>query len=256
NYFEQQGVVIGSGLKRDQGRVNANHDAFTGKLRLGLKLTASRVKNTYAPVENGGGFTGGLFTHVAIYSPTFPIKTSTGSFFEIAGQTDVRNPVAMIHEISDQAPEDRLLGDASATVNLLSDLTAQTTVGVDINNSVRQTYYPRVSPTASGAGGIARQADLNLNNQNFQQLLTYAPHLGSSEVEVVGGYEYTHFDNKGFNAQSQGFITDQFGVSNLGSGTAATSPLPGSFENESQLVSFFSRANYGFANKYFLTGVL
>jgi TonB-linked SusC/RagA family outer membrane protein len=256
NYFEQQGVVIGSGLKRYQGRLNANHDAFTGKLRLGLNLTASRVNNTYAPVENGGGFTGGLFTNVAIYNPTLPIKTGTGSFYEISGQTDVRNPVAMIHEITDRAPEDRVLGNATGTLSLSSNLTAQTTLGVDINNSVRQTYYPRSSPTASGAGGIARQADLSLNNQNFQQLLTYAPHLGKSELEVVGGYEYTHFDNRGFNAQSQGFITDQFGFNNLGSGTAATSPLPGSYEDESQLVSFFSRANYGWANKYFLTGVM
>ena len=256
NYFDQQGVVRGTGLKRYQGRLNANHDAFAGKLRLALNLTASRVNNQYGPIENGGGFTGGLFTNVLIYNPTLPVRDSTGKFFEIAGQTDVRNPVAMIHEISDVAPEDRLLGNASGTISLLSDLTAQTTVGVDINNAVRQTYYPRSSPTASGPGGIARQADLSLNNQNFQQLVTYSPHFGSSELEVVGGYEYTHFDNKGFAAQSQGFVTDQFGPSNLGAGTAATSPLPTSFENESKLVSFFSRANYGYANKYFLTGVV
>jgi len=256
NYFDQQGVIIGSGLKRYQGRLNANHDAFTGKLRLALNLTASRVNNQYAPVENGGGFTGGLFTNVAIYNPTLPIKTATGGFYEIAGQTDVRNPVAMVNEIKDNAPEDRILGNASATLSLLSNLTAQTTVGIDNNDAVRSTFYPSNSPTASGAGGIARQAQLSLNNQNFQQLLTYAPHFGSSELEVVGGYEYTHTDNKGFNAQAQGFITNQFGVNNLGSGNALKVPAPGSYENESVLVSFLGRANYGFANKYFLTGVL
>jgi iron complex outermembrane receptor protein len=256
NYFDQQGVVIGSGLKRYQGRLNANHDAFTGKLRLALNLTASRVYNQFAPTENGDGFTGGLFTNVLIYNPTLPVRDSTGKFYEIPGQTDVRNPLALIKEINDNAPEDRVLGNASGTVQLLSDLTAQTTVGVDINNSVRQTYYPSTSPIASGASGIANQAELSLNNQNFQQLLTYAPHFGRSELEAVGGYEYTHFDNKGFGAQAQGFVTDRFGVDNLGAGTAAKSPLPYSFENESQLVSFFSRANYGFANKYFLTGVV
>ena len=44
NYFDQEGVVIGNGLKRYQGRLNANHDALSGKLRLGLNLMASRVK--------------------------------------------------------------------------------------------------------------------------------------------------------------------------------------------------------------------
>jgi iron complex outermembrane receptor protein len=256
NYFDQQGVVWGSDLKRYQGRLNANHDAFTGRLRLALNLTASRVYNQYAPLENNAGFTGGLFSNVLIYNPTLPIKTATGAYYEIAGQTDVRNPVAMIHEINDNSPEDRILGNASATISLLTDLTAQTTVGVDNNNAVRSTFYPSTSPIAAGANGIANQAQLSLNNQNFQQLLTYSPHFGRSELEVVGGYEYTHFDNKGFGAQAQGFVTNEFGADNLGAGTAALSPLPYSYENESQLVSFFSRANYGLANKYFLTGVV
>ncbi len=256
NYFDQQGVIWGSGLKRYQGRLNANHDAFTGRLRLALNLTASRVYNEYAPMENGGGFTGGLFTNMVIYDPTQPIKLSSGKYYEIPGQTSVLNPVALVHEISDNSPEDRILGNASATVSIMSNLTAQTTVGIDNNDAVRQTFYPSTSPIAVGASGIANQAQLTLNNQNFQQLLTFAPHMGRSEVEVVGGYEYTHFDNHGFGAQAQGFVTNEFGVNNLGAGTAATSPLPYSYDTESQLVSFFSRANYGFANKYFLTGVM
>src|SRR5438045_7336507 len=68
NYFDQEGVVIGNGLKRYQGRLNANHDALSGKLHLGLNLMASRVNNIYGPIENGGGFTGGLFTTVVIFN--------------------------------------------------------------------------------------------------------------------------------------------------------------------------------------------
>ncbi|HEY2855124.1 MAG TPA: SusC/RagA family TonB-linked outer membrane protein [Gemmatimonadaceae bacterium] len=256
NYFDQQGVIWGSGIKRYQGRLNANHDAFTGKLRLALNLTASRVLNDFAPQENGGGFTGGLFTNMVIYNPTLPIMTGAGKYYEIPGQTSVLNPVALIHEVSDQSPEDRVLANASATVSLRSDLTAQTTVGVDNNNAIRQAFYPSTNPIASGASGIANQSQLTLNNQNFQQLLTYSPHFGRSELELVGGYEYTHFDNHGFGAQAQGFVTNEYGVNNLGAGTAATSPLPSSFDTTSVLVSFFSRANFGFANKYFLTGVL
>lgn len=256
NYFDQQGVIWGSGLKRYQGRLNANHDAFTGRLRLALNLTASRVLNEYAPQENGGGFTGGLFTNMVIYDPTQPIKLPTGAYYELPGQSSVLNPVALVHEISDNSPEDRVLGNASATVSILSDLTAQTTVGIDNNNAIRQAFYPSTSPIASGASGIASQAQLSLNNQNFQQLLTYSPHFGRSELEVVGGYEYTKFDNHGFGAQAQGFVTNEYGVNNLGAGTAATSPIPTSFDTTSVLVSFFGRANYGFNNKYFLTGVL
>jgi iron complex outermembrane receptor protein len=54
----------------------------------------------------------------------------------------------------------------------------------------------------------------------------------------------------------QGFITDQFQFNNFSAGTQASSPVPISYIQESRLVSFFSRANYGFADKYFLTGVV
>jgi iron complex outermembrane receptor protein len=258
NYFDQQGVVRANGLKRYQGRLNANHDALDGKLRLGLNLMASRVDNRFAAIENGGGFLGGLFTNMIIFNPTRPIRLANGSFYEVGtGAQDVRNPVGIAEQLQDQSPENRILGNLTGTVSILENLTAQTTLGLDNTESSRETYAPRTSAVGAAYGGYARQASRNLQNLNFQQLLTFTPRFGTSnELEMVGGYEYTELDNKGFEAQVQGFITDAFSVDNLGAGTQTASPAPTSFHNESKLVSFFSRANYGFANKYFLTGVL
>jgi TonB-dependent starch-binding outer membrane protein SusC len=270
NYFKQNGAVVGNGLERYQGRLNATHDAFTGRLRLGLNLMAARVNNTFAPVENGGGFLGGLFTNMVIFNPTYPLRCSSatassagcvgkpeGSFYETgAGALDVRNPYAMAVQLEDLSPENRVLGNFAGTVNVMPGLTAQTTLGVDYTDAARRTFFPRSNPVGAQFGGYARQADRSLQNINFQQLLTYTPHFGANhELEVVGGYEHTTFDNRGFEVQVQGFITDRFGVNNLGSGTRNYRP-DSSYRQESRLVSFFSRANYGFAGRYFLTGVV
>ena len=263
NYFDQKGVVIANGLKRYQGRLNAQHAALDGRLNLDLNLTASRVNNTYLAMENGGGFTGGVFTNMAIYNPTLPVQvldtaTNTLKYYEMgAGSQSVRNPVALANQITDQAPENRVLGNITGTVSLFTGLTAQTTLGTDYTNSVRQTYVPRVSPLGAEFNGLARQAERSLQNLNFQQLVTATPHIGArQELEVVGGYEYSKFENSGFEVISQGFITDAFQFNNLGAGTQASSPAPVSYIQQSKLVSFFSRANYGFADKYFLTGVI
>ena len=263
NYFDQKGIVIANGLKRYQGRLNAQHAALDGKLNLDLNLTASRVNNNYLAMENGGGFTGGVFTNMAIYNPTLPVQvvdSANGGFkyYEAgAGAQSVRNPVALANQITDQAPENRVLGNITGTVQLLSMLTAQTTLGADYTNSVRQTYVPRSSPLGAEFNGLARQAERSLQNLNFQQLLTATPKIGSrQELEVVGGYEYSSFQNQGFEVVSQGFITDQFTFNNFSAGTQASSPSPVSYIQESKLVSFFSRANYGLADKYFLTGVV
>lgn len=263
NYFDQQGVVINNGLTRYQGRLNANHLAMDGKLNLDLNLTASRVQNKYLAMENGGGFTGGVFTNMAIFNPTQPIQVAdktTGllSYYEIgAGSQDVRNPVALATQITDGSPENRLLGNLTGTLTITPGLTAQTTLGTDYTDAVRQTYIPRTSPVGSDFGGIARQADRSLQNLNFQQLLTFAPNIGNKrEFEIVGGYEYSSFVNQGFEAVMQGFITDAFLYNNLAAGTQSSSPSPFSYVSESKLVSFFSRANYGIADKYFFTAVV
>jgi len=88
-------------------------------------------------------------------------------------------------------------------------------------------------------------------------LLTYTPHFSAShEFEVVGGYEYIKNNNREFASAAQGFITDAYGVDNLNAGTTAPVGYPYSWHSESELASFFGRANYGYAGRYFLTGVL
>jgi len=263
NYFDQQGVVRSSGLKRYQGRLNGQTTALSGRLSLGLNLTASRVDNDFVAMENGGGFTGGLFTNMVIFDPTQPIRvtdptTGASRYYELGtGPQGVRNPVAMAEQIEDLAPENRILGNLTASFQIFPWLTAQTTMGVDNAGSVRRSYIPRSNPIGVEYGGVARQAERNLQNLNFQQLLTVAPSLGERhELEVVGGYEYSEYDNAGFEVIMQGFITDAFSWNNFGAGTQAGSPVPVSYRTESKLVSFFSRANYGFAHKYFLTGVV
>ena len=259
NYFDQKGVVQGNGLTRYQGRLNAQHQALDGKLGIGLTLTASRVQNQYIAMENGGGFTGGVFTNMAIYNPTRPvIDPKTGTYFEIGtGAQGVRNPVALVNQIQDGAPENRILGNLTGSLQLHPTLTAQTTLGVDYTDAVRQTYFPIVNPIGAEFRGLARQAERSLQNLNFQQLLTWAPQLGKQQsLDVVGGYEYSSFNNRGFEVVMQGFITDVFSFNNLGAGTQAGSPAPVSYIQESQLASFFSRANYGIKDKYFLTGVV
>ena len=263
NYFDQQGVVIANGLRRYQGRLNGHTSAVDGRINLDANLTASRVNNRYLAMENGGGFTGGVFTNMAIFNPTLPIETKDPTtnqtvYYELgAGAQSVRNPVALAQQIEDRAPENRVLGNVTGSLLIVDGLTAQTTVGADYTNSVRQTYVPRSNPLGAEFNGIARQAERSLQNLNFQQLLTATPKLGDKqEFEIVGGYEYSQFSNNGFEATTRDFVTDAFQWNNLGAGTATRSPVPISYIQESKLVSFFSRANYGYAGRYYLTGVI
>jgi iron complex outermembrane receptor protein len=260
NYMDQQGVVINNGFRRVQGRLNGTTNALDNRFRLDLNLTGSRIDNDYLPYENSGGFEGGVFTNMVIFNPTEPIMvvdpdTKVERFYEVgAGSQSVRNPVALARQISDQGNTTRLLGNATAQLDLLSWLTGEVLVGADHSSGIRNIYFPLASPVGAATNGLANDANQSINNTTFHGLLTAAPELGDVGLNVVGGYEFNQYTTTGFGAQTQGYITDAFRYYNLGGGNNVQ--VPYSFRTDSRIVSFFSRATASYKDRYYLNGSL
>jgi TonB-dependent starch-binding outer membrane protein SusC len=260
NYMNQEGVVISSGLERYQGRLNASSGAFDGKLELGLNLTASQVKNNYLVYENLGGFEGGVFQNMVTFNPTRPIMmqdATTGQtrYFEIAGQQSIRNPVALAEQITDRGTSNRTLGNVTAGYALLPSLKASVNVGVDRSTGLRQIYFPAANPLGFSSSGRARQSNRNVSTATLQTLLSFNGEYGGDHtVEAVGGYEYSDTKISEFGASATNFVTDAFTFNNLGAGATLGSPF--SLDEPRRLASLFTRVNYGFRERYYLTGVV
>ena len=171
NYMNQEGIALESGSSACRP-VNATHHAFEDRLRLGFNLTASHLTNDYLPFEDEGGFEGAVFTNVAIFNPTLPVRTTNALgrtvFYEIPGQISIRNPVALAEQIIDQAKTTRALGNVVGELELLPGLTGQVNAGADRSESVRQTYIPNENPIGSQFRGLAQQVDRNLTSKTLQ----------------------------------------------------------------------------------------
>jgi len=257
NYLNQEGVAISNGLERIQGRLSATHQDLDGRLRLGLNVTTSRVNNRYITFEQTGGFEGGVFQNVAIFNPTQPITVtdSLGTHFYESGSTSVRNPVALADQLINLGQTTRTLANASADFDLATGLTARVNVGLDHSGGQRQEYYPNASPVGVAlGGGLARQADLENSTRTLQTTLAYNRPLGEGNtLDLLGGYEYTKNQSNNVTAQGTGFFTDAFTFNNLNS---AQTRETFSSAVEDRIVSFFSRANIGLKDRFFVTGVL
>ncbi len=259
NYMNQEGVVIANGFERLQGRLNANTTTMDGKLLLGLNMTASQVTNKYLPFETVGGFEGGVFNNMVTFNPTRSILNTTpggNPYYEIGpGRQGQRNPVALANQVTHKAVTNRALGNITAAYTIFSSLTASTNIGVDKSASVRNHYFPAISPAGAEFNGLAAIDNRSVSSATVQTLLTYKPNIGEqSEFEVVGGYEHADYNTSGFGAQGRNFLTDAFTFNNLGAG--ATLSPPYSYAVTNRLASFFTRANYSYKNRYFLTGVV
>ena len=257
NYAKDQGVTLSSGLERIQGRLSATHSDLNNRLRIGVNVTTSRVNNTYLTYENQGGFEGGVFENVATFNPTQPITVtdSTGTRYYEVGGTTIRNPVALANQITNIGQTTRTLGNADAELDLAHGLTAKVTVGLDHSNGGRQEYYPKANPLGSALGnGLGQQQDLENSTRTLQTLLTYQGQAGEGNtLDLVGGYEYSKFKTNWVMGQGKDFFTDAYGFNSL---DAAVTRTTASSAAESRLAAFFGRANVGFRDRYFLTGVL
>ena len=262
NYMSQKGVAISDGLERYQARLNGTHYAWGDRLQLRVNLTASHVENDYLPAQDEGGFEGDVFHNMVNFDPTQPIMvtdpaTGQQKFYEIgAGVQSVRNPVALAEQLQDFASSDRTLGNVRAQLDIVPDLlSGQLTVGVDRSESTRRIYYPGISPAGAQWNGRAAQRSRDLTAVTVQGLLTLTQNFADAhDVEVVGGYEFNDFSTDDFGAESRDFLTDAFSFDNLAGGAQVETPY--SFRADRRLVGFFSRATYGFKDRYFLTGVL
>jgi len=257
NYANEQGVTLSSGLQRIQGRLSATHSDLDGRLRVGLNVTSSRVNNTYLTYENQGGFEGGVFENVASFNPTQPITItdSTGTRYYEVGGTTVRNPVALANQVTNIGQTTRTLGNAEAELDVAHGLTAKINVGLDHSSGGRQEYYPIANPLGRALGnGLGQVQDLENATQTIQTLLTYDGHIGeTNSLNVVGGYEYSKFKTDWVLGKGIGFFTDAYSFHALDAAVTRSTASSGA---QSRLASFFGRANVGFNDRFFLTGVL
>src|SRR5881296_1276841 len=254
NYMNQQGVSLANGLERIQGRLTASHKALDNRMRLGVNVTTSRVNNQYILFENRAGFEGGVFQNAANLDPTQAVMVNDSTYYEPGGNS-LRNPVALANQITDLGRTTRTLANGTAEIDLVPGLTGQVTVGLDYSAGGRDIYFPIASPLGRTLGnGLARVYSQDNQTKTVQTLLTYRRQLGESHsLDVVGGYEYSKFTKNVAMGQGIGFVTDALQFNAL---DAAGSLRDSSDAIESRLVSFLSRVNYGFRDRFFVTGVL
>jgi iron complex outermembrane receptor protein len=243
SYLDQQGILLNSERQRISTRLNVRHTMLDNKLKLSLKVSPSFSNRNNTPYNQGAGYFGGVFTNVLKFNPTYPVKNADGSYYEYA-TTTIRNPVALLNEISDVGENLRVLTSATAEYELISGLRAKVTLGLDRESYNRNIYEPNSLPYAASIGGQASVQNTQRKNDHFNTTLNYS----NSSLNVLAGYEFQEFTNSGFGATTKGFVTDAWLYNNMGGATDFTT-APYSFKNQNRLVSFFGRVAYSMGGK-------
>ena len=252
NYFDQDGIVRASGIKKYIFR--ANFDNKLSKLvKTGFRVNVSRIEQE----NNKVNITDGLFARGI---PDRAIFDDNGEFTNqnpVSGSTS-RNPEADILLKVNEGFTTNVLGNVYVELTPLENLVFRSTFSPELNSFKLNQFNPGALPEnlIENAGGDARvlaRSSVGYINENT---VTFNKNLGTeSKLTVLGGFTLQKFRLEDNVSQAFEFSNDVTGFNNLGFGSNPNRNVVSSDYDAFQLVSWLGRVNYSYKDKYLLTAV-
>lgn len=249
-FFEQEGIMLGTGYKRGDARINSDHNV-SKRVTVGQNFYVAFDERKVE--QQSGGRT--QLQHMIRSSPYFPVYNpdNYGGFFGAQGVdgSDPENPVRIAMQDKQNQQRLKFLGNAYVNVKIFDFLEYRFQGGLDYVDYTQRQHQPAFN---TGTGGYASRAaaNINQNRQNFASVLltnqlTFNKTFGKHAVTatVVAEQQTNNF--------SQITGAGENPLSNDVREPVALSKV--SFNgnrNQSALISYIVRANYEFANKYLI----
>lgn len=260
----QDGIILNTGFNRYQGRLILDQK-INEKFKIGANINYSNTSSSGSVVSNNYGSlsTLSLMYSVWAYRPV----NGTGSTDDLIDElydpaidvnNDLRsNPVITAENTYNRRIVNSLIINAYAEYNFTKSLKLRVTGGanrsdqvVNIFNNSQTPLGNPLSPQGKGGpnGSVTNNRINDLLNENT---LTYNGVIGKNhKINVLGGFtvQQTNFNN--FGAIALQVPNETLGISGLDEGTSSTIT---SVTSLNRLVSFLSRVNYSYKDKYLVT---
>ncbi len=245
NYYNQEGIQIGQGFERINGRLNLDH-SVNDKMSVGTNLTLSRTNHQRTINENDEY---GVVINAQAWDPTAPVVEDDGSYadpFDYYGWWALDNPLFIAEQYINNSNTNRVLASAFATYDIIKGLTFKTSWSVDFNSLIDEGFVPAGSKQSDVGVGIYATADeLAWLSENT---LTYNSVIGDGHnISILGGYTVQESNSDFATTEGNGFPNNNFFKLATAATTSGTSSST-SFGFQ----SFLARANYNFKDRYLL----
>ncbi len=250
--FKQDGVVIGSGYHREAGRLNLDITA-SDKLHLRSSLSVSREQHNR--IENDNSIAG-VVTNAIASQPNLPVRRPNTDIYTTTDDgLAYENPVAIADYDKTQSRGLRVFGSLEANYALTEQVTLNGRFGADVLNLRDLRWY---SPNVAGSYGESVGGEAIIGNNTPTRYVVEGftdvhPHIGSSATLAITGGSSVEWNSAELDLlDGIGFPGDQFQYP----GNAATVVAYEGDWTGHNLVSFFTRANATFKDRYLLTASL
>ena len=239
------GTFANSGFERNNLLLNLDFQA-SAALKFGTSINLSTSTQDSPD--------GTLFSRIYTFRPDLPVYNPDGTFTFSDGMSS-ENPVAL-SKAGNTNKTNLLIGSVFGELNFAKYFILKSTLSINYNTGYLKTFYPSQTARggwlrASGEGtGFGQQNSSQATSHLWENILTYNQRIGNHNIEGIAGAAWQGNQNEYMSASGMGFPQNDI-LNNLSSATSNF--LISSSRNQSGLVSFFGRVNYGYADKYLLS---
>jgi len=250
-YFDQEGLVKENKLERFTGRANISAQ-LTKKLRITNNINLSYF--TQRGITDGTAWEAPFYLSYLL-APTIPVFDEQGRYygdhksFFMGGN----NPVGQLYDNTRELQQTRIINNLSANYEIMEGLTFNTAWSFDILNIDEFIFENARYGDGRNIGGFGNEGRTDVINWLGTQTLQYGKTFNQKHnLDVLLGYEAQKVVEDGVENQAEGFSHPNLRTLN----TAANPTQSGSYRTEYSFNSYFTRINYDFDSKYFLSASL
>ncbi|WP_310396719.1 SusC/RagA family TonB-linked outer membrane protein [Hymenobacter sp.] len=253
-YLDQDGTLRTGNLKRNTAALSLTPRLLNDNLRIDLNAKGAWADYRFADQDAIGG--------AARFAPSQPVYSGNdlfnGYFEWLAPSTAAplpydlapRNPVALLNDKRDRSTVLRGIGNVQFDYRLpfLPDLHANLNLGYDISRSNGTVFVPAAAAVAYPVRGLNNQYRQEKDNKLLEFYFNYTRQLSERHrLEVLGGYSYQDFLR---------YRPFYFSLAADGTKFNPRALAGNPFKTQNTLLSFYSRVNYAFNDRYLLTATL
>ncbi len=266
NYLRQNGTAAYNQLQRGSIRLNTTYTL--GRVVMGENVTLAREQHYGGLADDPTGYAeDGILGKNIMMQPVIPVYDIGKSFFggpyfasgKATGLGNQSNPLAYAFwRKDDRSVNDRLFGNAFAGVDLMRQLSFKTRFGFNLASNTFIGYTPTTPENAEPltSNSITEQ-DFSGTDWDWSNTLNYARSFGQHNLTVLAGQAVSQSTNRFLTASINNLINTAPDTRYIQDalGAAATKNVT-STGGLSRLLSFFGKADYNFAEKYYASVTL
>ena len=249
NYYENQGTQIYTMFRRFSARLNSEYK-LGDRLTIGENLSIANIK------LNDQNVTHQFMTMPSIV-PVYDENGGWGGSAYSLGMDDYNNPVRILTLNKDNFDySNKLIGSVYASLKLFKGLTFKTLYGIDYSTQ----QFRKIDFIWQEAGGRANVTDrvrsfrMNTSTTTWTNTLRYNLESGKHRFDALAGTEMVLYSTERLYGTREDILIEDYDYAYLDAATG--NQAVSGIGDEWSLLSYFSKLNYVYNDKYLLSAIL